>query len=236
MVNFDTSTTELLLRLAVVLGTTWSLQITSSNPNPPPSKEEKREVSVVERRSRNIVTTVIRFTYGLVGALETIIIVARLVVRTRSKVDLLTGTCVDDLGLRTSSTVIGCILAVIGALTRLWCYRTLGRLFTFEFSLLPQHKLITSGPYAIVRHPSYTAAILAFAGAMIVYATRGALTYECPMGYYLWTLIWGLLLVITLVVGVDRCIREDELLHRTFGEEWERWSRRVRWRLVPWIF
>lgn len=160
----------------------------------------------------------------------------RLVVRMRSRADLLTGTCVDNLGLRTSATIIGCILVVIGALTRLWCYSTLGRLFTFELALLPQHELVTSGPYTIVRHPSYMGVMLAFAGAMVVHSTRGALTYECHMGYYLWTRIWGLLSVITLIVAVDRCIREDELLHKTFGKEWERWSRRVRWRLVPWIF
>lgn len=52
MADFDTSTTELLLRLAIVLWMTWSLHVTSRNPNLIPSKGEKREVSVVERRAR----------------------------------------------------------------------------------------------------------------------------------------------------------------------------------------
>lgn len=60
MVDFGTSTTELLLRLAVVLGTTWSLHITSKSPNPIPRKEEKREVSVVERQARYFLTSVMR--------------------------------------------------------------------------------------------------------------------------------------------------------------------------------
>ena len=176
-----------------------------------------------------------QLSYGLAGAVESTIIVVRVVVRTRSRVDLLTGTCIDNVGL-TSYPIIGCMFAVIGAFIRMWCYRTLGRLFTFELSLFPHHKLITSGPYAIVRHPSYTAIILVLIGTTLVYGTQGALTYECPVAYYLWTIVWWLFTIISYAMTVDRCIREDEMLRKTFGEEWERWSRQVRWRLVPWIY
>ena len=49
MADFDTSTTELLLCLTIMLWTTWSLHMTSRNPNPIPGEGEKRKVSVVER-------------------------------------------------------------------------------------------------------------------------------------------------------------------------------------------
>ncbi|KAL4080999.1 hypothetical protein J3A83DRAFT_4367431 [Scleroderma citrinum] len=225
---------QLLLRLAAVVSTTWSLHVTTSDPNPVPTEEQKREVSVMERHTRDILGTVMRISYSLAGGFETIVIVARVVSR-RSRDDMLTGTCIDHIKI-TSAAVIGSIAVVIAAFIRMWCYRTLGRLFTFQLALLPQHKLITSGPYAIVRHPSYTGVLLALTGTMFVYGTRGSLTYECRMGDYVWTLVWGTFVIMTYSITVSRCMREDELLHKTFGEEWERWSRRVRWRLVPGIF
>ena len=75
------TTSELWLRLVVVLCTTWSLHVTSTDPNPIPSKEEKREVSAVERRTRYLLTVlmwvravflvggpVTKADHGLVGA------------------------------------------------------------------------------------------------------------------------------------------------------------------------
>lgn len=38
-------------------------------------------------------------------------------------------------------------------LVRLASYHSLGQLFTFELSIQDKHKLVTSGPYNIVRHP-----------------------------------------------------------------------------------
>ncbi|THH04358.1 hypothetical protein EW146_g10201 [Bondarzewia mesenterica] len=55
--------------------------------------------------------------------------------------------------LRTPSSlfILGAASALAGALLRKWCYDTLGRLFTFEISIMPGHELVTSGPYAWVR-------------------------------------------------------------------------------------
>ncbi|KAF8837034.1 hypothetical protein BDN67DRAFT_909969, partial [Paxillus ammoniavirescens] len=44
------------------------------------------------------------------------------------------------------------------------CYRVMGRWFTFNLALLPEHKLITSGPYTIVQYLSYTGRYLTFSG------------------------------------------------------------------------
>ena len=54
------TTSELWLQLAVVLCTTWSLHVTSTDPNPIPSEEEKREVSAVERHTRYLLTALMR--------------------------------------------------------------------------------------------------------------------------------------------------------------------------------
>ena len=51
--------------------------------------------------------------------------------------------------------VVGSMLTAAGGLLRLWCYQTLGRFFTWDLAVRKDHKLVTIGPYSIVRHPSY---------------------------------------------------------------------------------
>jgi protein-S-isoprenylcysteine O-methyltransferase Ste14 len=77
------------------------------------------------------------------------------------------------------SVAVGMVYA--GTLLRLWCDRTLGTLFTYELTIRPGHKLIMSGPYAIVRHPSYTTGVLLVAGmALAVLAPHGDV-HECGL-------------------------------------------------------
>ena len=64
--------------------------------------------------------------YGLSGALETMILTVQVVVHTWLRVDLVTMTCINNAGCTSTSMVFGCILAVIGGLTCLWCYWMLG--------------------------------------------------------------------------------------------------------------
>ncbi|RIA82156.1 hypothetical protein C1645_881195, partial [Glomus cerebriforme] len=41
-----------------------------------------------------------------------------------------------------------------GALLRLWCYKCLKDFFTFNVTIKENHKLITTGPYSLLVHPS----------------------------------------------------------------------------------
>ncbi|KAJ8509106.1 hypothetical protein ONZ45_g8690 [Pleurotus djamor] len=50
-------------------------------------------------------------------------------------------------------------VSLLAALYRRHCFAVLGRHFTFDLAIRKNHKLITSGPYSIVRHPSYTCAL-----------------------------------------------------------------------------
>ncbi len=74
---------------------------------------------------------------------------------------------------------IGSIAVAFGAFIRLWCYRQLGCLFTFEITIQPNHALVTSGPYGVVRHPSYTGIYLTLLGATAVAFAPGAYLREC---------------------------------------------------------
>jgi protein-S-isoprenylcysteine O-methyltransferase Ste14 len=49
-------------------------------------------------------------------------------------------------------------------LLRLWAVLTLGRLFTTTVVVRHEQEVVTSGPYRIVRHPSYLGVMILLAG------------------------------------------------------------------------
>jgi protein-S-isoprenylcysteine O-methyltransferase Ste14 len=128
----------------------------------------------------------------------------------------------------------------MGALLRIKSQRTLGPLFTWEVSIRPSHKLITSGPYAFVRHPSYTGSILFLIGEVIFATSHGTLLSEC-VGYYPRVAFYGgLFCLLGMSMGavtmINRTVSEDQVLRKEFGKEWDEWSTKVKYRLVPGVF
>ncbi len=72
-----------------------------------------------------------------------------------------------------------------------------------SFSLIPQaRKLVTSGPYAIVRHPLYLVEEAAIAGVLLQYAWFAALPF----------------LVLHVSVQIRRMQLEEQVLRKTFPE------------------
>lgn len=55
-----------------------------------------------------------------------------------------------------------------GALV-LWAGRTLGRFMTIQIAIAKDHELIMGGPYARIRHPTYTGVILLTVGVALVF-------------------------------------------------------------------
>ncbi|KAI0666390.1 hypothetical protein C8Q78DRAFT_1083008 [Trametes maxima] len=70
--------------------------------------------------------------------------------------------------------LLGAALAIAGGALRLACFRALGALFTFELTISPAHTLVTAGPYAYVRHPSYAGVYAVLLGASAVMFAPGA--------------------------------------------------------------
>jgi protein-S-isoprenylcysteine O-methyltransferase Ste14 len=60
--------------------------------------------------------------------------------------------------------VAGVIAIASGSLARQWAISTLGRFFTLDVQVSDDQLVVTNGPYRWVRHPSYTADLLAFTG------------------------------------------------------------------------
>lgn len=102
---------------------------------------------------------------------------------------------------------IGAVLVFLGIAARLWA----------SGHIKKNKVLATDGPYAYVRHPLYVGNI-----------TLG-LGFSLASG--LW---WSLpLFALVLLVFYPQAIRrEDEKLHRLFGETWEQWRKNTR-ALIP---
>ncbi len=76
--------------------------------------------------------------------------------------------------------------------------------------MFADHQLITSGPFAYVRHPMYLGFFLAVLGGLLLYQT--------------WTMF---IFLLCSPVFVKRAQREEEALISVFGEEYEAYRRKV---------
>jgi protein-S-isoprenylcysteine O-methyltransferase Ste14 len=127
-------------------------------------------------------------------------------------------------------------MACTGGLIRLWCYKTLGTLFTFQLTIRQDHKLITSGPYGIVRHPSYSGGILLLTGMALAVLSPHGYVDECglmstPVRWVFLLWVGGLGYWIISLFG--RGSFEDATLKKEFGVSWEAYRRSVPCKFIP---
>ena len=123
-------------------------------------------------------------------------------------------------------------------------YHALGHLFTFQLSIRKDHQLVTSGPYAVVRHPSYTGITMCMAGATISLLVPGSWIMECSgalgtngrgalnLSMTFIGTFWGPIIFLLF----KRMGKEDELLRQNFKEQWEAWRVRVPYKLIPGVY
>jgi protein-S-isoprenylcysteine O-methyltransferase Ste14 len=65
----------------------------------------------------------------------------------------------------TTFRLIGLIFYLVFSWLQIWAYRTLGESYSQEIVILKNHKLVTSGPFKVIRHPQYLSQILMDLGA-----------------------------------------------------------------------
>jgi protein-S-isoprenylcysteine O-methyltransferase Ste14 len=115
---------------------------------------------------------------------------------------------------RVLALALGALLLFPGLALVLWGRFTLGEMYNVSSSMGAQlyadHRLITHGPFAFVRHPMYLGIILASVGGLLIYRT--------------WTLLFTTVTFLGLVL---RARREEQALAAEFGEQWEEYCRRV---------
>lgn len=71
--------------------------------------------------------------------------------------------------------IASAVAAVAGLALAIWARVTLGRDWSVNVTLKEGHELVTSGPYARIRHPIYTAVILLVLGLFLLVETLGSL-------------------------------------------------------------
>jgi len=148
----------------------------------------------------------------------------------------------------------GCLLLYAGGLLRLYCFKHMGPNFTYQLAIVKNHTLTTTGPYALVRHPSYTAVLLILWGVLRYQLGYGSWLGECVWRSYPSfgssgagaevVLILGRILVwmwigMNVWIGyglVRRIPKEDEALRKVFGMQWEIYAMRTPYKLVPWVY
>jgi protein-S-isoprenylcysteine O-methyltransferase Ste14 len=82
-----------------------------------------------------------------------------------------------------------------------------------------EQKLITTGPYAVVRHPMYSGAILTFVAAPVALGS-----------------FWGLIAIPGIIVSLlVRIHNEEKVLSRGLAG-YDAYRRNVRWRIIPGIW
>jgi protein-S-isoprenylcysteine O-methyltransferase len=114
----------------------------------------------------------------------------------------------------------GVALFVTGLLLRWWAIITLGRFFTVDVAIEPDHELIERGPFRMVRHPSYTGVLLAFVGLALTLGN------------------WAALLAILVPIGaafIHRMNVEENALSGALGPQYTDYMRRTN-RLVPFLY
>ncbi|KZV76068.1 hypothetical protein PENSPDRAFT_623477 [Peniophora sp. CONT] len=138
------------------------------------------------------------------------------------------------------SLVAGVALMVFATCIRIWCYRTLNNMFTFELTIRRGHSLITSGPYAYVRHTSYTAATMNMFAFLIVHFAYGSWQRECEASSQVWWK-WAISVYIldvayTIVCLWQRGPAEDAQLRAHFGAKWDEYRKHVPRMYVPFVY
>jgi protein-S-isoprenylcysteine O-methyltransferase Ste14 len=114
--------------------------------------------------------------------------------------------------------IIGLIICIVGWAFFVWARQTLGKNWSGNVSIQEGHELVTSGPYALVRHPMYSGGLIACIGSAIVVGGPFVLLLVLLTPLFLWR------------VGA-----EDKLMGQQFPNEYPAYKKRTK-ALIPFIW
>jgi protein-S-isoprenylcysteine O-methyltransferase Ste14 len=123
-------------------------------------------------------------------------------------------------GYHNALALIGLALIILGLAVRWTAILTLRKFFTTNVAIHADHRIVTSGLYAYVRHPSYTGALISFAGLGLAFAN--------------WLSFLILIVPITFAF-LKRINIEEHALRDHFGDAYALYSERTR-KLFPSVY
>ena len=116
--------------------------------------------------------------------------------------------------------VAGLVVMWLGLALRGWAVAALGRAFRTTVEVDPGQTIVSAGPYARIRHPSYTGLLLILAGLGLALGN--------------WLAV-AICLVLPVPAVVRRIAVEEAELTRVLGEPYRRYQVRTK-RLVPGVW
>ena len=125
-----------------------------------------------------------------------------------------------DLGRGAMLRFPGIVIFAAGLAIRWYSIAHLGRFFTVNVAIAPDHRLIDTGPYRHVRHPSYTGALMAFLGLAVCLANWASLL---------------LMMIPVLTAFLWRMHVEEAALLQAFGARYREYMNRTK-RLIPAVY
>lgn len=115
---------------------------------------------------------------------------------------------------------LGIVVILAGVWLRRKTSEEMGRHFTVRIQSSEGHEIVQSGPFRVIRHPSYSSLGLIALGT--------ALSTRSPAALAAAVLVW-------LPAAGVRIAREEAFLSERFGAAYDEYARRT-WRLVPGVF
>lgn len=122
-------------------------------------------------------------------------------------------------GARELLYAVGVAMIFLGSLLRRYCWRTLGEYFTGDVRARADQPVIRTGPYRLVRHPSYTAGMMMNIGIGLALGS--------------WV-SFALLTIATIATYLYRVRVEERALLNTIGEPYRSYMRESK-RFIPYI-
>jgi protein-S-isoprenylcysteine O-methyltransferase Ste14 len=117
-------------------------------------------------------------------------------------------------------TLAGMVIFLLGAVLRWWAIFTLGRYFTMQVAVRSTQSVVQSGPYRVLRHPSYTAILIMLLGLGLVLANWASIV----------------VLLVTGLIGLGYRVRvEERALVEALGQPYVDYMRHTK-RFIPGVF
>lgn len=113
---------------------------------------------------------------------------------------------------------VGVALVAAGVAFAIWARFYLGRNWGMPMTLKKDAELVTTGPYAYVRHPIYTGMLVAMLGS--------------ALGAGLW---WFILFILMGVYFIFAAKTEEKIMIGEFGEKYADYMKRSKM-LIPFLF
>jgi protein-S-isoprenylcysteine O-methyltransferase Ste14 len=114
---------------------------------------------------------------------------------------------------------LGAAVTILGLLFAVWAREHLGRNWSRSVTIKQGHELITTGPYAVVRHPIYTGILTGFLGmAIAISQVRGFIVF-----------------VLIFLAFWIKFRMEEKWMRSQFGEAYATYAHQTA-ALVPYLF